>query len=128
MRIGRGWALGWSSKVRANGVISSLLVRNARFFAVILECDFACALGSVFCGVIKLSARLVQQLYIIFSSCMKPFFQASASKIHFVVSGIEPGRPLAHGQAFFLRSRKWPDWKVGVARQTSTKVGGRGLG
>ncbi|CAM9718290.1 unnamed protein product, partial [Ectocarpus fasciculatus] len=67
VRIGRGWALGWSSK-------------------------------------------------------------ASASKIHFVVSGIEPGRPLAHGQAFFLRSRKWPDWKVGVARQTSTKVGGRGLG
>eukprot|EP00752_Nemacystus_decipiens_P007824 g6989.t1 len=67
VRIGRGWALGWSSK-------------------------------------------------------------ASASKIHFVVKGIDPGRPLAHGQEFCLRSRRWSDWEVGVARQASSKVGGRGLG
>ncbi|CAM9820864.1 unnamed protein product, partial [Hapterophycus canaliculatus] len=53
---------------------------------------------------------------------------ASASKIHFVIKGIEAGRPLAHGQAFSLSSRRWPDWEVGVARQTSSKVGGRGLG
>ncbi|CAN0380184.1 unnamed protein product, partial [Scytosiphon promiscuus] len=47
---------------------------------------------------------------------------------HFVVKGIEPGRPLAHGQPFSLSSRRWSDWEVGVARQTSRNVGGRGLG
>ncbi|CAN0079411.1 unnamed protein product [Pylaiella littoralis] len=54
--------------------------------------------------------------------------KAPASKIHFVVKGTEPGRPLAHGQAFSLSTRKRPDWEVGVAREASNKVGGRGLG
>lgn len=54
--------------------------------------------------------------------------QADASKIHFLIKGLEPGNPLTHGQAFSLSSRRWSEWDVGMSRQPSSKLGGRELG